>query len=60
MARRPQSCAIPERDGWEDKFLEFMDMDHEAAEGAARYSRKALTRQLVEELESLVRNNREI
>lgn len=44
----------------EDKFLEFMDMDHEAAEGAARYSRKALTRQLVEELESLVRNNREI
>lgn len=43
-----------------DKFLEFMDMDHEAAEGAARYSRKALTRQLVEELESLVRNNREI
>lgn len=43
----------------EDKFLEFMDMDHEAAEGAARYSRKALTRQLVEELESLVRNNRE-
>ena len=44
----------------EDKFLEFMDMDHEAAEGAARYSRKALTRQLVEELESLVRNTREI
>ena len=44
----------------EDNFLEFMDMDHEAAEGAARYSRKALTRQLVEELESLVRNNREI
>ena len=44
----------------EDKFLEFMDMDHEAVEGAARYSRKALTRQLVEELESLVRNNREI
>ena len=44
----------------EDKFLEFMDMDHEAAEGAARYSRTALTRQLVEELESLVRNNREI
>ena len=43
----------------EDELLEFMDTDHAAAQGAERYSRRALTARLVGELESLVQSNKE-